>query len=79
VSSAAAPYYNPNSNTGTFEPGILKDAIVAQNVIHFGGDFPSAVRLPIVSVDELPENAHFKSVMDRLSGSQLMKGAIRNA
>lgn len=59
VSSAAAPYYNPNSNTGRSE--LVEDVspVVAHNTLHFAMDRPSRVVLPVVAFADIPENPHF--------------------
>lgn len=60
VSSAAAPFYNPNFNTGKSE--VTDDAqqpVIARNVIHFSPKYHSSVSLPVVSLKDIPPNKHF--------------------
>merc|ERR1712107_441998 len=53
VASAAAPFYNANSNTGIFEDTA---AVSAANTVHLAPEYPSQVWVPVVAIDELPEN-----------------------
>merc|ERR1712048_509276 len=59
VASAAAPFYNANSNTG-----VLQDeaAVTAQNVIHLAPEYQSQVWMPVIDIHELPENKNFAGV-----------------
>jgi len=67
VSSAATPYYSPNYNTGKFDFGDAKKrSVIARNTIHTGPQHPSAITLPVVNVNDLPEN-------DRFDGASLRK------
>lgn len=59
VSSAAAPYFNPNSNTGTFDLVEPVTPITADNTVHFGGDTASRVVFPVVSMSDIPKNSYF--------------------
>jgi putative CocE/NonD family hydrolase len=62
VSSAAAPYYSTNYNTGKFDFGdATKLSVTAQNAIHIGPQHPSAITLPIVNVVDIPKNDRFDS------------------
>jgi len=62
VSSAANPYYTPNSNTGKNEMTTKVKPVVAQNAVHFGLNQPSRVTLPVVSMNDIPENTRFTAV-----------------
>jgi len=60
VSSAAAPFYNPNFNTGKSEvTDSAQQPVTARNVVHFSRKYPSSVSLPIVSLKDIPPNKHF--------------------
>jgi len=62
VASAAAPYYEPNSNTGKFEPQITKrKGVVASNSVHIEQTYPSSLKFPRVDMGDIPENPHFLS------------------
>ena len=63
VSSAAAPYYSANTNTG--QPDLITKVtpVVAANSIFFGGSHASSVTLPVVALSQLPPNEHFATVM----------------
>eukprot|EP00929_Paragymnodinium_shiwhaense_P096281 TRINITY_DN57820_c0_g1_i1.p1 TRINITY_DN57820_c0_g1~~TRINITY_DN57820_c0_g1_i1.p1 ORF type:complete len:650 (-),score=29.22 TRINITY_DN57820_c0_g1_i1:366-2315(-) len=52
VSSAAAPYYNPTSNTGVNDLIIEATPVVAQNCVHSGGDQASHLFLPLGSASK---------------------------
>lgn len=56
VSSANAPRFRPNPNTGL--PLALEDGrkLVAENVVHFSSHKPSALLLPVVELSQLPEH-----------------------
>jgi len=54
VASAASPYYEANSNTGSFHS---KDVVVAHNAVHAS----SSVTFPVVDMSDIPENPHFLS------------------
>ncbi len=58
VSSAAAPYFNANPNTGVFEPDAPTptEPVVARNTVLLGGDHASFVTLPVVKLADLKEN-----------------------
>lgn len=60
VASANAPRFWPNPNTGR---SLLKQAaespratVVAQNSVYFSADRPSALHLPVVTLDQLPKH-----------------------
>jgi len=74
VSSAAAPFYVPSSNTGHNEMTEKVDPIVAQNTVHFAPDKPSSITLPVVPLKELPKNSGFTAVGPFLAtqASQIM-------
>lgn len=62
VSSAANPYYNPNTNTGK----LVNDnatAVVAHNVIYMGAKYPSQLVLPVVCFKDIPKNEGFPSLV----------------
>lgn len=61
VSSAAAPYVNPTSNTGKFELIEPVDPVKAVNTVHMGSSRLSAVTLPVVDLASIPRNRHFDS------------------
>lgn len=54
VASAAAPYFEPNSNTGIFGD---TSSVVASNSVHGS----SSVMFPVVDISEIPENPNFLS------------------
>ena len=56
VASAAEPYFNANSNTGTLEDASF---LVANQVIHITPDYPSSITLPVVQLEDIKENANF--------------------
>lgn len=56
VASAAEPYFNANSNTGTLEDTSF---LVANQVIHITPDYPSSITLPVVQLEDIKENANF--------------------
>jgi len=62
VSSAASPYYVPNSNTGRNEMTTKVKPVVARNAVHFAPEQPSRVILPVVSMKDIPENPHFTAL-----------------
>jgi len=64
VSSAAAPFYNPNFNTGKYAPADHGEDVplVALNTIHFGSLYPSGVALPVVDKKDIPPNPHFLTI-----------------
>jgi len=63
VSSAAAPHYDPNFNTGKFSPADKSDSpVVALNAIHFGPRYPSSVSLPVVERSDIPPNYRFHDI-----------------
>jgi len=64
VSSAANPYYNPNSNTGQFDLVEKVTPVVAHNVIHMGAEYPSHLVLPVVAIKDIPENRAFPSLSE---------------
>jgi hypothetical protein len=70
VSSAASPYINPNSNTGTFEPFEKVTPVLAQNLVHFGGAVASAVFLPVVRMEDLPRNQYFDPLLTSSNPAQ---------
>merc|ERR1711874_496554 len=60
VSSAAAPFYNANSNTGRFGLVDQDDVpVVARNAIHTGPQHPSSILLPVVDMHAIPPNPDF--------------------
>lgn len=60
VSSAAAPFYNPNYNTGRSEvTDSFQEPVVATNEVHFSPKYPSSVSLPVVSLNDIPPNKLF--------------------
>mmetsp|Transcript_56821 Transcript_56821/g.166306 ORF Transcript_56821/g.166306 Transcript_56821/m.166306 type:complete len:635 (-) Transcript_56821:32-1936(-) len=74
VSSAAAPYYNPNSNTGKFGLNQKEDEPVpAMNVIHFAPAYPSSITLPVVSKSAIPPNVGFHGRLDLLRNEALQE------
>jgi len=56
VASAAAPFFNANRNTGTFED---EEYLVANQVIHISQEYPSRIVMPMVQHDDIPENTNF--------------------
>eukprot|EP00929_Paragymnodinium_shiwhaense_P062399 TRINITY_DN31156_c0_g1_i1.p1 TRINITY_DN31156_c0_g1~~TRINITY_DN31156_c0_g1_i1.p1 ORF type:complete len:547 (-),score=65.47 TRINITY_DN31156_c0_g1_i1:466-2106(-) len=56
VSSAAAPYFNPSSNTGVNDMIVNATPVVARNSIYSGGRKASFVSLPLASVSDLKVN-----------------------
>jgi hypothetical protein len=62
VSSSAAPYYNPTSNTGVNDMVKKSTAVVAKNTVFCAAEHPSHVTLPIVSMDQIPKNDNFKPI-----------------
>merc|ERR1712023_24842 len=62
VSSAAAPYYVPTSNTGRNDMIEQGEPVVAENSVHFSSEHPSSIILPVVSADAIPENPHFTAI-----------------
>lgn len=62
VSSAAAPYYNPTSNTGENDMVKTVEPVVAKNTLYFGPQRPSRVTLPVVGAEAIPKNAHFTGI-----------------
>jgi len=62
VSSAAAPYYVPTSNTGENDMTTKAKPVVAQNTVHFATNMPSRLTLPVVSAQDIPENPNFTAV-----------------
>jgi len=54
VASAAAPYYEPNSNTGKF---MDRKHVIATNAVHAS----SSVTFPVVEMSDIPENPQFLS------------------
>lgn len=55
VASAAAPFYNANANTGIFED---KTTVRAINSVHLAPEYQSQVWMPVVAIEDLPENTH---------------------
>jgi len=62
VSSAAAPYYVPTTNTGRNDMTEQGKSVVAENTVHFSPVHPSSIILPVVSADMIPENPHFTAI-----------------
>jgi len=62
VSSAANPYYVPNSNTGENEMTTKVTPVIAKNTVHFSALQPSRVTLPIVDLKDIPNNPHFTAI-----------------
>lgn len=56
VASAAEPYFNANRNTGTFED---ESYLVAHQVIHIAPEYPSRITMPVVQLEDIPENKNF--------------------
>lgn len=70
VSSAAAPYYVPTTNTGSNDMVEEVDPIIAENTVHFSLDFPSQVLLPVVTLENIPPNSHFTAIGPFADSSQ---------
>lgn len=70
VSSAAAPYYHPTSNTGKNDMIETPDPVIAENTVHFAPDYPSRVTLPVVRLDDIPENPHFNAIGPFMQSSE---------
>jgi len=62
VSSSANPYYNPTSNTGVNDLVEKATAVEAQNKVFIAAQYPSHLTLPVVSMDQIPKNAHFNPI-----------------
>jgi len=61
VSSAAAPFYNPNYNTGKSEVvDKNQQPLKATNSIYFSTKYPSSVSIPVVNRDDIPPNDLFR-------------------
>merc|ERR1712176_1295644 len=56
VASAAAPFFEANSNTGKL---LDKSHVKATNAVHMAARYPSHVILPVVKIADLPPNDHF--------------------
>lgn len=56
IASAADPFFNANRNTGTFEDEAY---LVAHQVIHIAPDYPSRITMPMVKLEDIPENTNF--------------------
>jgi len=64
ISSAAYPYYEANPNTNT--PVDSKaEPVRAQNSIHMGPEYPSQLLLPVVKMEDIPENREFGPIRRR--------------
>jgi len=63
VSSAAAPHYSPNFNTGDFAL-VNKSAVpvTALNTIHFRREYPSRIELPVVHKSDIPPNQNVQEM-----------------
>lgn len=59
VSSAAAPYFNPTSNTGENDMVSEVTPVVADNTVHFAAEYPSHITLPVVEAAAVPKNPNF--------------------
>lgn len=58
IGSANTPFYAKNDNSGKDPLGFKYD-LVAKNRVYFSHEHPSHVELPIVSLNDLPENKEF--------------------
>jgi len=64
VSSAAAPFYNPNHNTGKSEvSNEHQPRLKATNSVHFSREHPSSISIPDVRMTDIPRNQHFSSMI----------------
>lgn len=72
VSSAADPYFVPNTNTGENDMVTKVTPIVAKNAVHFAPGQPSRVNLPVVSAADIPENRKFNAVPPFLGAKQIV-------
>merc|ERR1711966_280477 len=68
ISSAAYPYYDANPNTGSFEVESISPSkfspIAAKSTIHMGPKHPSRISLPVVKMEDIPQNPDFHASLN---------------
>ena len=82
VTSSNAPRFSVNYNNGVLlksaDPGPI---IVANNVLYHSAQYPSRVRLPLVSMSQLPKLDDIKMEFERsvkgVDADQLLAGKIQ--
>lgn len=70
ISSAAYPYFDANSNTGSPVAAQNVTAVAATNTIHMGPSaYLSQISLPVVKIDDIPQNKHFGDTFPGLAAA----------
>jgi hypothetical protein len=76
ISSAAYPYFDANTNTGSLEISPTA-AVAANNGFHMGPNSPSKVTLPIVKMEDIPHNRLFgASIPDPIGLAKVIRDAV---
>jgi hypothetical protein len=66
ISSAAAPFFNPNYNTGESEVANPRQLpLIARNAVYFSPEHPSSVSLPVVRLEDIPVNHNFPGTLSK--------------